>query len=129
MSRVLFWIITALLVIGGGYFAYHYWQNETLPEFSAGSIENLSGSVAGDSIDLGEISQNAGSQFSTFTERAAKVGTHTRDFFSTAIQPNVADPTGSDSAKPLHESAMEYGQYMYCKQVVDSYEALQEKNQ
>lgn len=122
MKRIIFWIISAAIVIGGGYIAYHYWQTDNLPQFST-QLDEISGSVAGQSTDFGEVSQTATDQFEIFTERAVDVSNHARAILSTAIQPNVSEDAEQDSTKkPLHETAVEYGQYVYCKQVVESYE-------
>ncbi|MEX0895621.1 MAG: hypothetical protein WDZ94_01620 [Patescibacteria group bacterium] len=136
MSRMLFLLLIGALVLGGGYTAYYYWQNDRFPTLASNPIEEVSGSVAGYSTDFETVSQTAGDQLTIFTNRAIEIGSHTRTVLSSAIQPNTADSEiansgASDSAsttKPMHEAALEYGQYMYCKQVVESYENLQEKN-
>lgn len=64
---------------------------------------------------------DAGSQFKILGERAGEITQHSQNVLGKSIQKNEKEAT------PLHESALEYGKYIYCKQVVDLYE--EEANQ
>jgi len=117
------------LVVAGGYYGYQYWQQgqpPTVDELTdvGDTLEELTGSVAGYSIDLESLRQSGTDQLKTLTERAGELGGHTRTLISTATPPQ-SDEESSGQSKPLHQTAAEYGQYVYCKQVVESYESLQ----
>lgn len=71
-------------------------------------------------VDLSNIDTTG--QLKTLGERAGEISQHTQKVLGASIQKNEKEAT------PLHESALEYGKYIYCKQVVGSYEAAENEN-
>jgi hypothetical protein len=57
-------------------------------------------------------------QLGIFASRAQELGGLAQGFIGTSIQKDTSAPS-------LSQQAMNYGQYLYCKQVVSSYEAQQ----
>ena len=68
-----------------------------------------------DQESLGELSHNAGEQIKLMSEKAVEAGQVAKDFVDGSIQVDE----GED--KKLSERAFEYGQYIYCKAVVDDW--------
>lgn len=56
-----------------------------------------------------------GQEFSVLSSRAQEIGGLAQNLFSTSIQKD-------DSGQSAQQKAINYGQYLYCKQVVESYE-------
>jgi hypothetical protein len=80
---------------------------------------------------LAEFTESASLELQTLAERAQEVGGHAQNVLGSAIQrsddgslqnplENAVQPS-TDQA-PLHERALEYGRYLYCQEVVKSYE-------
>lgn len=92
-----------LLVLGGGY-SYASQQ----PWFPGSAPK----------VDMPEVSLqgNPQDQLAILTSRAQELGGLAQGFIGTGIQKDTSDPS-------LSQQAMNYGQYLYCKQVVSSYEA------
>lgn len=59
---------------------------------------------------------NPQDQLGILASRAQELGGLAQGFISAGIQKDTSDPS-------LSQQAMNYGQYLYCKQVVSSYEA------
>lgn len=68
-------------------------------------------------VDLSNI--DTGEQLKTLGERAGEISQHTQKVLGASIQKNEKEAT------PIHESALEYGKYIYCKQVVSTYESAE----
>ncbi len=69
--------------------------------------------------EFNTLQGNAQEQFSTISDRAKVLGEQAKNVFSTGIQVDESQPS-------IQEKAIEYGQYLYCKQVVEGYEANQQ---
>lgn len=63
--------------------------------------------------------QNAESEISTLSQRTTEVSKHTGNVLGSSIQ-----PASEEQQTPIHEKALEYGKYVYCKQVVEDYETV-----
>jgi hypothetical protein len=75
------------------------------------------------SFDLDNVIQNAEEEFSQLSSRTQEVKEHTENILG-ATKALDSAINATDDSTPLHERALEYGQYMYCKQVVDDYEKI-----
>lgn len=56
-------------------------------------------------------------EVTTLTERSMEIGEHVGAVLGESVSEVEAEN------QPLHERAIEYGQYMYCKGIVEEYEA------
>ncbi len=63
--------------------------------------------------------QNAENEISTLGEKTAEVTKHTGNVLGSSIT-----TAPEENQTPIHEKALEYGKYIYCKQVVTDYETL-----
>ena len=79
-----------------------------------------------DSIDTEKLTstfqsgvQNAETEISTLGEKTVEVTKHTGNVLGSSI---TTAPEAEQT--PVHEKALEYGKYIYCKQVVTDYETL-----
>lgn len=77
--------------------------------------ENASPSAA---VQISINSEDAKNQLTTLSNRGQLVGQEVGKVLGDQIKVNE-----EDANKPLHEKALEYGQYLYCQQVVKEYEA------
>jgi hypothetical protein len=59
------------------------------------------------------------SEISGLSEKTAEVSQHTSNVLGSSIK-----QVENEDATPFHEKAIEYGKYVYCKQVVDDYQNL-----
>ena len=73
-------------------------------------------------LELDQLSSNAGEQIKITTQKAIEAGKVAQEFISGSIK------TDESSDKNLGEKAFEYGQYVYCRAVVDDWEQQLEKN-
>lgn len=96
-------ILLALAMLFGGYTYAN--QQGWLPA-NAPKIHTPSLSLQGD----------LGTQVTTLSSRAQELGSHAQGFISTGVQVDTREQS-------LSQRAMDYGQYLYCKQVVTAYEA------
>jgi hypothetical protein len=62
--------------------------------------------------------QTAQTEIQTLTERSQEVSQEIGKVLGEYVQVNEEDVN-----KPLHEKAFEYGQYLYCQQVIKQFEA------
>lgn len=73
-------------------------------------------------LELDQLSNNAGEQIKITTQKAIEAGKVAQEFISGSIK------TDESSDKNLGEKAFEYGQYVYCRAVVDDWEQKLEEN-
>lgn len=73
-------------------------------------------------LQLNELSNSAGEQIRTSAQKAVEAGKVAQEFVSESIQ------TDESTEKNLGEKAFEYGQYVYCKAVVDDWEQKPKEN-
>lgn len=90
-------------------------QPPTLQSITA-TVTGITSKISETSPKVQGTTQDASSQIQTLTQRASEVGQHAQKVLGTSIQVNEAEK------KPIHQSALEYGRYIYCKQVVTDYE-------
>jgi hypothetical protein len=121
-------IFVAFLILTVSIFLYYKGWLKTHPlqaqinQFKEGKIKNwndLINSFQSDqelNLELNELSTNAGEQIRTSAQKAIDAGKFAQEFVSESIQ------TDESTDKNLGERAFEYGQYVYCKAVVDDWE-------
>ncbi|NLG06639.1 MAG: hypothetical protein GX559_03000 [Candidatus Pacebacteria bacterium] len=73
-------------------------------------------------LELDQLSSNAGEQIKITTQKAIEAGKVAQEFISGSIK------TDESSDKNLGEKAFEYGQYVYCRAVIDDWEQKLEEN-
>jgi len=128
LKNVVLGAIGLVVLAAVGAVGYFYLQEKHLPS----SLSELQEKVLGSSTSLFsqlpeqvsslKMPDNTSEQLQILGERAADVTKQAQQVLGKSIQVNEAEK----EKKPLHESALEYGRYMYCKQVVNEYE--KEKN-
>lgn len=128
--------LAALLVLSGALFGYFFAVEKRFPNSLADlgqtlftnmvhvpSQEEVKTQISSKVPQLSEIENvtlpegDAGDQIKTLTERAGEISQHAQNVLGASIQKNDKE------AVPIQESALEYGKYIYCKQVVNTYEA------
>lgn len=115
--------IGVLIVLAvGGYFGYNYYKTKQLPDFKkiTENVTSFTSNISTKTPQVQNVSVDASSQLQTLSERAGEVGQHAQNVLGSSIQVN------EEEKKPIHESAIEYGRYIYCKQVVTDYEKTAE---
>jgi hypothetical protein len=115
--------LLVLIVLGiAGWVGWQYKSTGQLPDFKkiAESTASMSSQVSEKSPAVTNVTTDANSQLQTLTQRAGEVSQHAQNVLGTSIQVNEG------VKKPIHESALEYGRYIYCKQVVMDYEKAAE---
>ncbi|MBT4124073.1 MAG: hypothetical protein HN981_02855 [Candidatus Pacebacteria bacterium] len=66
-----------------------------------------------------DLQENTTDQLSTLSSRAKEVSEYAQNAFNSGVK------VDKENQAPLHERAIEYGQYVYCKQVVEDFEKNQ----
>lgn len=92
-----------------------------LPKKYSSMLNSSVGRVFG--IKPEEIRQSVLSssiEISDFQEKGVEISGQAQKIFSKAVEP-------SSEQKPIYDRALEYGRYLYCKEVVNSYEKQAEK--
>ena len=79
----------------------------------------LSPNTSGIPTEINTLQGNIGEQFSVLSSRAQELGGHVQNVLGNSVQ------VDKQSEQSLQQKAIDYGQYLYCKQVVESYEAKQ----
>lgn len=100
-------IVVFLLVAGGIYF---FADNERIVA-AAPQLSEFKATVTSWFEE-----QEVDEQVSVLSERSQEAFSQTQKVLGESI-------TANPEKQPLHEKALEYGQYIYCKQVVDQYES------
>lgn len=128
LSKLIKLIIIALIILAISIFLYHQGWLKTHPlqaqinQFKDGKIkswQDLINSFQSDqelNIELNELSTNAGEQIKSSAQKALEAGKFAQEFVSESVQINES------TDQNLGERAFEYGQYVYCKAVVDDWE-------
>jgi hypothetical protein len=102
--------------------------NTQIEKFQSGKIKNgqeLFSSFQNQekvNLQLNELSSDAGEQIKVTAEKALEAGKVAQEFMSESVQ------TDESEDKKLGEKAFEYGQYIYCKAVVDDWEQRTKNN-
>ena len=110
MKKLLNLVLVVIIVIVAIYFAGEQgWLNKT-------PLKNF------DHQQLNVFSQQASEQTKVLTSKAKETGEHVQKVLGDNIEVNEAG-----QEKPLHEKTIEYARYLYCKQVVETYENQQKK--
>jgi hypothetical protein len=121
-------LIFILILLALSIFAYQKgWLKQhplqaQIEKFEAGEVKNWKDLL--DSfknkeklnLQLNELSTDAGEQIKISSQKALEAGKVAQDFVSESIQ------TDDSAEKKLSEKAFEYGQYIYCKAVVEDWE-------
>ena len=107
-----------LFILAGGYVyaSHNKIVPENFPEVSA-PLEKVQEIKPPEINGLPESTQG---QLEIFSSRAKELGNYAQDAIKTGIQ--------IDDSEPVHEQVIDYGQYIYCKQVVETYEKNKETN-
>lgn len=122
MQRLIAGPIILLIMVIGGFIAYtaYVTKQRPTPATITATFNSLREQVTTTSPKVHSASTDAGSQLQTLAQRAEEVGQHAQNVLGTSIQVN------EEKAKaPIHETAIEYGRYIYCKQVVSEFEYAQ----
>jgi len=108
-------IVLLLLLLAGGYVyaGYNGWLPQNFPTIPKATIDQFKTKVPA----FNDLQGGTKDQLETVSSRAKELGSFAQDALGNTIQ--------VDNSKPLQEKAVEYGQYVYCKQVVESYEINQ----
>ena len=137
LVKILIRILLITSVVGGGVFVAKQkgiiQESELVKNFEEKG-EELQGSVQG-------ITDNIGKQTQEFSKRGQEVGEHVNNVLDDYVQPNENDSNSGDNSsstnqsttdssssqendenKPIYEETLEYGQYLYCQQVIKDYE-------
>ncbi len=109
MMRKRIVVVIFLLILAGAGYSFAT-KRVSLPTVA------LPTSLARSWEQLTQQSPRLTEQTQLLSERAQVVGTQAQQVLGTAIQ---AAPEG---AEPAANRALEYGKYLYCKQVVEDYE-------
>jgi hypothetical protein len=112
VRKRLFIIIGILILAGAGY-AYASYQGilpDQVPDLPKEKLEELVNKTP----SFNSFQATTGDQLEVLSSRAKEVGNYAQDAFQLGIK--------EDTDQPVHEKAIEYGQYVYCKQVVETYE-------
>lgn len=118
-------IVVLIVLAIGGYVAYQYQVTKQIPDLkkAADTFAHFTSQVSDTSHTVKIPETDATQQLQVLSQRAGEVGQHAQNVLGSSIQVNES------VKKPIHESAIEYGRYVYCKQVVTDYENSVEKNQ
>lgn len=110
------------VVVVGGYF-YSKNSNSLLAKKIAPLVEIVAPTIEKAPSLAQEIKlpEDGLAEVSTLTERGKELTEHV----GTVLGESVAEVDAEK--QPLHERAMEYGQYLYCKGIVEEYETTNSK--
>jgi predicted PurR-regulated permease PerM len=121
-------LIILLIILALSIFLYYQGWLKSHPlqaqinQFQEGKIRNWQDFInsfkkeEGLNLQLNELSTSAGEQIKISAQKAIEAGKVAQEFVSESIQ------TDESSEKNLGERAFEYGQYVYCKAVVEDWE-------
>lgn len=130
LIKKLFLILLIVVGLSSGVYwanAQGYFNNTPLANISIPEIKlpsqisdkiKLPEKISTDGINkekIDEIAQDASTQTKELATKAQEVGEHAQKILGTTVQEGEVQP-------PIHERALEYGQYIYCKEVVREYE-------
>ncbi len=110
VRKLFFFCLIIIIGVGSLYFASTKgWLNGT-------PLENISFDK------IGFLNQENIEQTQVLTERAKETSTHVQQILGESI---VVDEQATDEKKEkaIHEKTLEYVKYLYCKQVVEDWEA------
>jgi len=110
-------IILLVLALSAGYVyaSYNSLLPKNLPTIPKSTVDQFKDKIP--TFNSFSSGTNTKTQLETVSSRAKELGSLAQDALGNTIQ--------VDNSKPLQEKAVEYGQYVYCKQVVESYEINQ----
>jgi azurin len=111
MKRIFALLATGVLIAA----AYVYAQNNNV------SLTKEANSFSQEKVQ--EVQENTKKQVEEVTNKVKQVGEQTKQVLGTAVQVNEKEDSAS-----IQQRAVEYGQYLYCKQVVTNYETKEEVN-
>jgi hypothetical protein len=108
LKKVFLTIVFLLIAIAGYKFAI---DNQLI------AARELPKPLAGLFSTFSFESPEAAEQTQVLSSRAQEVGGHVQQVLGTAVE------AAPEEKKPIHTRAVEYGRYVYCKQVVKEYES------
>jgi hypothetical protein len=103
MARKLLKLLIVLGLIIGGLF--YLAQRNALSKEGASLTE-----------EIDTLQGQMGQQFAVMSSRAQEIGNQAKNVLGTSIQVDESQPS-------IQEKAINYGQYLYCKQVVEGFES------
>jgi hypothetical protein len=128
LAVILFILLLSIFLYQKGWLKKHPLQNQIqlIQDKEIANLQDLLNSFKEDkdlNLELSELSTSAGQQIKSTAEKAIEAGKFAQEFMSESIQSN------EESEKNLGEKAFEYGQYIYCKAVVDDWEQKLDENE
>lgn len=111
--RILKKLFVVLFIVAAGALAAVIFATDRVLEV-ANPILDKTGFV--DAKQVVDFAATAQSELEVATGRGQELGAHTQQVLGAAIEP-------SSKEQAIHEKAFEYGRYVYCQEVVKSYEA------
>ena len=103
-------IIALLAIIGAGAAVYVYAQSNDI------SLAEEIDSVSEEKVK--DFQETTTKQLGEFSQKAKEMGEETKKVLGDSVRVDDSEPS-------FQEKAVEYGQYLYCKQVVDGFESKQ----
>ncbi|HCR80976.1 MAG: hypothetical protein UX28_C0001G0042 [Candidatus Pacebacteria bacterium GW2011_GWA1_46_10] len=100
-------IIALIAIIGAATAVYVYAQGNNI------SLAEEVASLPKEAVQ--DLQQTARESLGGLAEKAKELGTETKKVLGESVQVDESEPS-------FQQKAVEYGQYLYCKQVVESYE-------
>lgn len=110
-------LLVLIILVVAGFVAVPLFVKETV----AFSIPGVQKTITIEPTNVANLKTDTAEQISTLTTQASKLTDNTGKVLGSAIQADTSD------TKTTSEKAVEYGKYLYCKQVVEAYET--EKNE
>lgn len=114
----LFFLAVALCLVGAGI----YYRNSLIP-FATPLLEKTK---AIDSDKIAEYAKFNTEELQTISQRGQEVTNQASKVLGVAISESETENT--ESEKPLHTKALEYGRYLYCQEVIKEYEKENPQN-
>ena len=122
-------LLILFMIVAAGATFYYFGDPQKLLDVSLETIKEtpLQSLVSeGQNIDKEKINtevqntiENVQTELSTLNERSKEVQKHADNILGSSIE-------ATEEEIPLHEKTFEYGKYIYCKSVVNDYEAFNE---
>ena len=132
IKKIFLWIFLAVSLGSGVYWANDQgyfkntplakvsWPEVALPEKLSSELSDklkLPEKISTNNINqekISEIAQDATNQTQELTSKAQEVSEHAQKILGESVK--------EGEEVPLHEKALDYGKYIYCKEVVKEYE-------
>lgn len=124
-AKILLWVLAAVIIGTGAAYFYSEKSSSLLAQKIRPYTTQLTPVVESitpytQSI---EIPQESFPEVSTLTQRSKELTDHVGAVLGETVSEADAEK------QPLHERAIEYGQYIYCKGIVEEYETVHQISQ